>query len=117
MPVPSVPKLPHPLVDKTRQWDILAEIKDSCADYLILLGDQPIKWFLSVFDPLSRKRLASFGTDAGLYGRLITTSIGERIMQVLPLAHPRQVAKLGKSSIHWYELHQDWIKNIASSLL
>jgi len=117
LPVPSVPKLPHPLIDGPRQRDILAEIKDSHADYLILLGDQPIKWFLSVFDTLSRKQLAAFCTDAGSYGRLLSMKIGGRHMQVLPLAHPRQVARLGKSSIRWYELHQAWIKNSASRLL
>jgi len=117
LPIPSVPELPHPFADRERQWDILAEIKDSHADYLILLGDQPIKWFLSVFDPLSRKQLAAFGTDADSYGKLLSMSIGGRLMQVLPLAHPRQIARLGKSSVHWYELHQVWIKNTALSLL
>lgn len=119
LPVPSVPELPHPLADGERQRDILAEVKDSHADYLILLGDQPIKWFLSVFDPLSRKRkkLAAFGTDVGSYGRLLCMNIGGHTMQVLPLAHPRQVARLGKSSTHWHELHQAWIKNTAPSLL
>lgn len=119
LPIPSVPELPHPLIDRYRHQDILAEIEDSHADYLILLGDQPIKWFLSAYESSSRKRnkLAAFGTDNDSYGRLLNMNIGDRCMQVLPLAHPRQIAKLGKSSIRWYELHQVWIKNTASSLL
>lgn len=109
LPIPSVPELPHPLADGERQRDILSEIKDSHAEYLILLGDQPIKWFLSVFDKssLKRNKLAAFGIEAGLYGRLLSMNIEDRPMQVLPLAHPRQVARLGRSSLRWYELHQD----------
>jgi hypothetical protein len=30
-------------------------------------------------------------------------------MQVLPLAHPRQIARLGSSSVVWYKLHQAWV--------
>ena len=117
LPQPSVPELPKPLADRMRQQDILREIEESKAKYLILLGDQPIKWFLSIFDTLGRKRLFSFGDTEETYGNLHTMHIGDRIMQVLPVAHPRQVAKLGMSSIRWFELHNAWANNKALSLL
>jgi hypothetical protein len=48
LPKHSVPALPHPLIDEKRRTEILKEIIESKADTLILLGDQPIKWFFSI---------------------------------------------------------------------
>lgn len=34
-----------------------------------------------------------------------------------PLAHPRQVARLGRSSARWHDLHQHWLASRAATLL
>lgn len=112
LPFPSVPYLPHPLINEERRRDIIEEIQKAKAEYLILLGDQPIKWFLSIYDPKRRINLSSFVFDGYSYGECIDMRIGGHIMRILPLAHPRQIARLGKSSIRWYKIHQDWIKNV-----
>jgi uracil-DNA glycosylase len=106
-PVPSI------LATAERVKEITKELMESKAEYLILLGDQPIKWFLSK----QWKKLSDFGEDEKSYGTLHPVIIEGRTIQVLPLAHPRQIAKLGLSSDKWNKLHSNWIKNTASKLL
>ena len=116
LPIPSVPNVPKKLSDESRRVEIIKEIKESNAEILILLGDQPIKWFLKFYDS-RRKSLSDFGDDPNSYGRLHIVDIGGKQMNVLPLAHPRQIAKLGRSSQRWYSLHQVWLNEFASELL
>lgn len=107
LPTPTIPPVPNVLADEDRVRDIAGELEQSRAQTLVLLGDEPIKWFLRAFDQRWRN-LASFGTDAESYGRRHRVVIGGREIDVLPLAHPRQVARLGRASARWYELHCQW---------
>lgn len=115
LPKHSVPFLPQPLTDETRRNEILEEIIESKADSLILLGDQPIKWFLSHFEN-RWKNLSDFGEPPLNYGKLYETKLGGKPIKILPLAHPRQIAKLGSSSEKWYSAHQYWLKNFAANI-
>ncbi len=112
----TVPPVPLPLTDEIRRREILDELHESGASTLILLGDKPIKWFLRYFDD-RWKRLADFGRENESYGRLQRTCIDGKEIAVLPLAHPRQIAKLGRSSVIWYNLHQAWVGNYAGKVL
>ena len=116
LPVPSVPLLPSPLASSVRQDEIAGELLESRASVVILLGDDPIRWFSSRWYPRCR-RLADFGVSADSYGRLTEATVAGARVAILPLAHPRQVAKLGRSSARWYDLHQHWIARRASTLL
>lgn len=116
LPQTAVPRVPKKLSDEPRRKAILEEIHESEADVLILLGDQPIKWFLHFYDT-RWQRLSDFGSAPQSYGRLHDVTIVDRKMWVLPLAHPRQVAKLGRSSPIWYNLHQSWLNEHANKLL
>jgi len=116
LPEPSVPPVPTRLADTSRQDEIVDELSESEASVLMLLGDEPVKWFLSQFDG-GRRRLADFGTDADTYGRLHLVRIAQRAISVLPLVHPRQAAKLGRSSSRWYDLHRHWLARRAPDLL
>ena len=116
LPVPSVPSVPLQLANQARQEAIAAELVESRARILVLLGDKPIQWFSSRWLPKYR-RLADFGTDADRYGRLVETTVADARVALLPLAHPRQVARLGKSSDRWYELHQNWLSQRAPTLI
>jgi hypothetical protein len=111
LPVPSVPSVPEALADEARREEILDELKESRAKVLILLGDQPIRWFLRHFDD-RWKRLSDFG----LYGRMHGVHVKGMKLNVLPLAHPRQIAKLGKSSTAWFRAHQKWMSDTASTV-
>lgn len=116
LPEVSVPEVPHRFTDERRRGAILGEMQESQAEILIVLGDQPIKWFLR-FHATHWRRLSDFGSDAESYGRMHQITIEGGPKWVLPLAHPRQVAKLGRFSKKWFWLHQSWLEERASSLL
>jgi uracil-DNA glycosylase len=104
LPVPTVPSVPRKLTDETRREEILNEIEESQAEVLILLGDKPIQWFLKYYID-NWRRLSDFQQ----YGQPHPIEIKGRSLNLLPLAHPRQIAKLGRSAQKWYDLHQAWL--------
>lgn len=110
LPQPSVPPVPTQLTDEIRRNAILDELQQSDAGTLVLLGDQPVRWFLSYFD--SRwQRLSDFMRGShDYYGKIHCANIAGKPIDILPLAHPRQIAKLGHASPIWYRHHQDWLK-------
>jgi hypothetical protein len=111
----SVPSVPVQLTDENRRREILSELFESNARVLILLGDKPIQWFLQYYDKRWNK-LADFGCDEQSYGKLHQTHIAGKDILLLPLAHPRQIDKLGLSSRKWYELHQEWMEKGAGEV-
>lgn len=112
---PSVPPIPNIMTTENRRIAIMDEFIESEARVLILLGDKPIQWFLTYSDNRWNK-LADFGRDSKTYGRLHNTDVGSKDIQVLPLAHPRQIAKLGQSSSVWYNLHETWLEQFARKI-
>jgi hypothetical protein len=106
----AAPDLPDVLADDARRQEILAELRESQARLLVLLGDQPIEWFLWPLDKEKRwKRLADFRP----YGQRHKVSLGGLEVEVLPFCHPRQAGKLGMSSPEWAERHGEWVKTRA----
>jgi len=93
----------------TRREEILEELETSQADTLILLGDLPVKWFLRFHDKKFSK-LSQFGETLDTYGRKHEIKINNRNYNVIPLCHPRQADRLGRSSTKWGLLHDNWIK-------
>jgi len=116
LPEHTVPPVPSKLANEKRREEICDELFESKAKALILLGDQPIKWFLRFYENRWNK-LLDFGHDSQSYGQLHSLQIDGKEIVVLPLAHPRQIAKLGRSSAKWYNLHQEWLENYASKVL
>lgn len=113
-PVTTKP-VPSTLATDERVAQITKELLESKAEYLVLLGDEPIKWYLSKFSKQWRK-LSDFGEDDKTYGTLHSITIDGKAIKVLPLAHPRQIAKLGHSSDKWFQLHKKWTERAASLL-
>lgn len=111
----TVPPVPNPLTDGIRRMAIVEEIIESESRVLILLGDMPIKWFLTYFDD-RWKKLSDFEREAKSYGQLHKARMGGKEINVLPLAHPRQIAKLGMSSVVWHEAHERWLDQSASKI-
>jgi hypothetical protein len=95
--------VPKVLADDARLQAILGELRESKAPLLILLGDQPVKWFLRHFD-----RRWNRLSDFGIYGQRHQVELDGLEVDVLPLAHPRQAAGLGRSSEKWFEKHAGW---------
>lgn len=116
LPAVTLPPVPRQLADTQRQQDIREELEASSAKVLVLLGDQPVRWFLRAFESRWR-RLSDFGQDNAAYGRLHKVKIGEQSYQVLPLAHPRQAAQLGSHSAAWHGLHTYWVNTVAPTLI
>lgn len=111
----TVPPVPNTLTDENRRKAILDEIIESKSSVLILLGDKPIQWFLSFYDNHWNK-LSDFGRNSLLYGQLHNVHVGDKDIKVLPLAHPRQIAKLGPHSPVWSIFHEEWLKQSASKV-
>lgn len=106
LPKYNIPEVPTNLALEERIKEILTEIMQSQADTIVLLGDQPIKFFLKRFTN-KYKKLSDFEE----YGKAVDVPIDNKTYKVIALAHPRQVSKLGKSNQKWYDLHQIWMKN------
>ena len=108
LPSPTVPEVPAILTDEKRRQAILDELEVSRAEVLVLLGDKPVQWFLKYYDD-RWQRLSDFQH----YGELHSARVGGKSIYVLPLAHPRQIAQLGRSSRKWFDVHQAWLKQHA----
>lgn len=105
------------LDNEERRYELLKEIEQSGANIIVLLGDLPIKHFLSHYTDDNRKTLANYGKTTSEYGRLHKYLINNKEYQVLPLVHPRQAGKLGRSDTAWFDLHENWIRNISKNIL
>lgn len=103
----TVPDRPTEFCDKVRCREILAELEESKAELLILLGDIPIKQFLNVVASVDYSTLQEYKDHYG-YGNPTEVSINGRTINVLPLAHPRQIGGLGFHSKGWKYIHQTW---------
>jgi uracil-DNA glycosylase len=90
-----------------RRKEIIEELNQSKADTIILLGDYPIRYFLSHYT--DKKSLSDFGEDPLNYGNTHDVFIEGKTYMVIPLVHPRQSGKLGLSSQKWSDLHQCWL--------
>jgi hypothetical protein len=108
VPEATWPAVPRWFSDSQRNAEILQELRSSRAELLVLLGDAPVKEFLSPLagTPSSLRALTGNGRN---YGRTSDVSLGGKAMQVLPLVHPRQAARLGSSSSKWAARHKQWI--------
>lgn len=106
----TAPPVPRELASPSRVASILAELEASDAETVVLLGDQPIRWFLNSFDR-SRRNLRAFGTGATEYGQPRHVRIGSRDRRVIALVHPRQAAGLGTASMEWKSIHDSWFKS------
>jgi hypothetical protein len=112
LPPPSIPPVPTSLADDVGREQILAELVESRAPVLVLLGDEPIRWFLRPLDDRWRRL-----SDLKPYGALHEVTLRGRRIHVLALAHPRQVARLGRSSKVWFDAHETWSTRDAPRLL
>lgn len=115
LPAYDWPRLPADLTDAARRDEIAEEVREASPDVLITLGDQPLRWFTKFLG--SKGQLASYGETRDAYGRFHEVRVGARTLSLLPLAHPRQVARLGSHSAKWAALHDHWARRVAPELL
>ena len=107
----TIPERPSVFCDALRCQEILAELKESQAELLVLLGDIPIAQFLNAVADVPYHSLQEY-VDLNGYGTATDAVIVGRTIKVLPLAHPRQIGALGAHSEKWNKLHQEWESNL-----
>lgn len=100
--------------DEARREEISNEIILSKAESLIILGDMPIKQYLKYVCNIDFKNLREYTQKYG-YGTPYPVTICEYKINVIPIAHPRQIGGLGMSSSFWYEEHKRWEERLLKS--
>ena len=103
----TIPVRPSSFCDTKRAEEISEELFRSEAALLVLLGDIPIAQYLNRVSNVPYKSLREY-TEIFGYGNRSETMINGRKIEVLPLAHPRQIGALGSHSERWHEAHQKW---------
>ncbi len=105
----TIPGRPTAFCDKKRAVEITAELMESQAELLILLGDIPIAQYLKKVADVPYSTLGDY-VDLYGYGKATDVVICDKTIKVLPLAHPRQIGALGAHSEKWCNAHRKWEK-------
>ena len=115
LPAVDWPRRPLKWTDAARRDAIAAELRESAAELVVTLGNEPLKWFAAevLGAPAT---LAECATDAQTYGAVHHVDFESRSIGLLPLLHPRQVAGLGHHSTCCKLLHETWIRQWASAV-
>ena len=103
----TIPKRPSTFCNKQRSEEITAELMESQAELLVLLGDIPIAQYLKKVAKVPYSTLGEYVELYG-YGNATETLINGKTIKVLPLAHPRQIGALGAHSEKWHHMHRAW---------
>lgn len=105
----TIPERPRSFCDAARSKEITAELMESEAELLILLGDIPIGQYLRRAADVPYATLGEYVELYG-YGTATEVTIQGKTLKVLPLAHPRQIGGLGAHSEKWFDAHKEWEK-------
>ena len=105
----TIPNRPTAFCDQKRAEEITAELMESQAELLILLGDIPIAQYLKKVTDVPYSTLGEY-VDLYGYGKATNVVICGKTIKVLPLAHPRQIGALGAHSEKWFKAHREWEK-------
>lgn len=103
----TIPKRPTTFCDEIRAKEITEELIESGAQLLVLLGDIPIAQYLNRVADVPYKSLQEY-VDIFGYGNPSDIMINDKVIKVLPLAHPRQIGALGAHSEKWNTAHIKW---------
>ena len=109
----TIPVRPNTFCDDKRSVEITEELMQSNAELLVLLGDIPIAQYLKRMADVPYSTLGEYVKLYG-YGNRTDVNINGKTIQVLPLAHPRQIGALGTHSEKWFLEHQKW-ENIVNN--
>lgn len=105
----TIPKRRTIFCNQKRCEEIVAELEESQAELLVLLGDIPIKQFLNKVASVNYTSLQEY-TNLHGYGKRSQVVINGKSITILPLAHPRQIGALGTHCVKWNQAHSIWEK-------
>ena len=111
LPPVNWPTRPAQLIDVTRRKEIADELRESTAQVVVTLGDDPLKWFGTAFG--TKTSLKTYGKDSRIYGVLHDIVIEDQPLRLLPLVHPRHAHGLGLHDPKWKALHENWVQQVA----
>ena len=103
----TIPTRPSAFCNQKRSEEITDELMQSEAELLVLLGDIPISQYLKNVADVPYATLGDY-VDLYGYGKPTEIVIRGRRINVLPLAHPRQIGALGAHSEKWHLAHKKW---------
>ena len=103
----TIPTRPSTFCNEKRSEQITDELMESGASLLVLLGDIPITQYLKKVASVSYSTLGEYVEMYG-YGTKTEVVIRGKKIEVLPLAHPRQIGALGAHSERWFLAHRKW---------
>ena len=103
----TIPLRPSAFCDEKRSEEITTELMQSGANLLVLLGDIPIAQYLKRVADVPYSTLSEYVSLYG-YGAITNVTINGRTINVLPLAHPRQIGALGAHNEKWFLAHREW---------
>jgi uracil-DNA glycosylase len=107
----TIPNRPTAFCDERRAEEITDELMRSEANLLVLLGDIPIAQYLKKVADVPFSSLSEYVGKYG-YGNRTKVTIAGKEIEILPLAHPRQIGALGTHSEKWFLAHQKWENSI-----
>ena len=107
----TIRKRPVVFCDDMRSREICEEIIESQAELLILLGDIAIGQFLHKAAKVPYRSLEDYCEEFGYGVRSQVTLRGKQI-EVLPVAHPRQIGVFGAYNEKWHQAHMEWKKKL-----
>lgn len=110
----TIPVRPNTFCNKDRSSEITDELMRSNATLLVLLGDIPIAQYLKKVADVPFSSLGEYVQKYG-YGNRIKVTIADKEIDILPLAHPRQIGALGTHSEKWFLAHQQWENSIKNA--
>lgn len=105
----TIPQCSTIFCNQKRCKEIVAELEESQAGLLVLLGDKPIQQFLNKVANVNYTSLQEYMNLHG-YGKRSQVVINGKSITILPLAHPRQIGALGAHSEKWNQAHSIWEK-------
>ena len=109
--VMMLPKRPVVFCDDKRARAIAEELILSEAELLVLLGDIPLGQFLKKVAAVPYRSLEEYSETYG-YGNRTKAVIRGKEIEVLPLAHPRQIGVFGVYNEKWHLAHLEWEKSL-----
>lgn len=97
---------PSEFYDKSRVQEIISELEQSQAKTIILIGEMPVKHFISHFS--TYKSLSDFGNTILNYGKIHIIKINRKPYRVMALTHPEADEKFRTGSYFWKRCHKYW---------
>ncbi len=107
----TIRRRPVVFCDERRAREISEELIESEAELLILLGDITIGQYLRKAAKTPYRSLEEYSEEFG-YGERSTVTIRGREIEILPVAHPRQIGVYGAYNERWHKAHMEWEKKM-----